>query len=133
MELLIKDDETIMKSMNEISHDANKLQGDIAVVINSIKFNQVIKSHLDGVIARLEELHETVVSKIPDHTANNIDFTPDLSEMLKRYTMQSERVVHKSVTGKGDAHSGVDLYDAKAVAADAQKNDGGLGDNVELF
>jgi methyl-accepting chemotaxis protein len=133
MELLVKDDEMIMKSMNEISHDAHKLESDIAVVINSTTFNKVIKSHLDGIIARLEELHETVVEKIPDHMVNNMEFTPDLSEMLKRYTMQSERKVHAGVTGKADKGSGVDIYDAQAVAADAQKDDGGLGDNVELF
>ena len=133
MEELVKDDEIIMKSMNEISLDAKKLQDDIAVVINSITFNKVIKSHLDGVIARLEELYESVVSKIPDHLVNDMEFTPDLSEMLNRYTMQSERRVHVGVTGKADKGSGVDIYDAEAVAADAQKDDGGLGDNVELF
>jgi methyl-accepting chemotaxis protein len=131
MESLSEDDEEIMNSMHDISHGTKKLQADIAVVIKSINFNNVIKSHLDGIIARLEELHGAVVSKIPDDM-DDMEFTPDLSEMLKRYTMQSERAVHQSVTGKGGTHSGVDLYDA-AVAADEQTGDGGLGDNVELF
>jgi len=69
-------------------------------------------------------------------SSSELDPTQHLQRFSKRYTMQSERDVHRAVS-RGEASAPVALSAEPSAGTgaeiDAETSDGDLGDNVELF
>jgi hypothetical protein len=120
--------------MRDISHNAKGLETEIGRVISNITFDKIIRDKLMAITTELEGIIDDVRAKIPDHIYEHIDYTPDLDDMLKRYTMDSERLIHKDTAGVGGDGTEALLWDDSGNADGVHvQNDDGLGDNVELF
>ncbi|MBF0519759.1 MAG: hypothetical protein HQK92_08555 [Nitrospirae bacterium] len=133
LEKLLEGDKELMTAMSGISHSAKNLEADIAHVISSINFDKIIRDKLTAVAAEIESVLNEVREKIPDHIYDHIDYTPDLNDMLQRYTMDSERLIHKDTLGQDEEGADALLWgEESAAGSDSQKEDD-LGDNIELF
>ncbi|MBF0616634.1 MAG: hypothetical protein HQK88_07430 [Nitrospirae bacterium] len=133
LEKLLEGDKELMTAMSGISHSAKNLETEIAHVISSINFDKIIRDKLTAVAAEIESVLNEVREKIPDHIYDHIDYTPDLNDMLQRYTMDSERLIHKDTLGQDEEGADALLWgEESAAGSDSQKEDD-LGDNIELF
>ena len=99
---------------------AASLSSDILEAVSSLEFQHDLLDGMASAEVRLWELIEQLQSVLPRDTGHTQ--SPKLAEMLARYTMDAERLVHEAVLGiSGDAGPG------------AQEADGDFGGNVELF
>lgn len=76
----------------------------------------------------IEKVLTEVRYKIPDDIYDHIDYTPDLDDMLHRYTMDSERLIHYGATVQSETEAMLWVDENTALG-----KDDALGDNVELF
>ncbi|MBF0486824.1 MAG: hypothetical protein HQK98_01560 [Nitrospirae bacterium] len=126
IETVMEQDKEVIASMNKISASAAQLKVDIENVIKKINFSNIIQCTVTEVISELERILGDVMATIPGHIHDDVNFAPDLKEMLSRYTMQSERAIH---TGAAASEDGDSLLWGESCA----KPDDGAGDNFELF
>ncbi|WP_420264403.1 methyl-accepting chemotaxis protein [Candidatus Magnetominusculus dajiuhuensis] len=126
IETVMEQDKEVISSMNKISASAAQLKVDIENVIKKINFSNIIQCTVTEVIAELERILGDVMATIPGHIHDDVNYAPDLKEMLSRYTMQSERNIH---TGAAASEDGDSLLWGESCA----KPDDGAGDNFELF
>ncbi len=126
---LLANNEKLIKSMNDISKDTRMLKTEIEKVVSKIAFDKIIKGRLQNAIGILEGLMANVEALIPEHDYDDIEYAPDMSDMLKRYTMQSERIIHETALMEKELQQG-DTYDNGGTA---KKDDDSLDDNIELF
>ncbi len=139
---LLKDDETLMQSMNEISSETKRLENEITSLISSITFEGVIRNRLTSILDELHDMKEELKGYTPNLEMDEYNrFTPDLEKLLQRYTMQSERTVHASaLTGESADDGDIDLFgsdgssggdDGIELFGAGEASEG--GDNIELF
>lgn len=102
LEKLMEGDKELMTAMSGISHSARRLETEIAQVISGISFDKIIREKLTAAADEIEAVLTEVRDKIPDDIYEHTDFTPDLNDMLQRYTMDSERLIHKDSLGQAD-------------------------------
>ncbi|MBF0591325.1 MAG: methyl-accepting chemotaxis protein [Nitrospirae bacterium] len=131
---LLASDEKLIKSMNDISKGTRKLKKEIEKVVANIAFEKVTKDRLSNVINAIKELIDNITVSIPEHDASDAEYAPDLSDMLKRYTMQSERIMHEMAL-MGNPPPGTsgepDMWGD--ASTEDKKDEDSMGDNVELF
>ncbi|MBF0456326.1 MAG: hypothetical protein HQK99_00335 [Nitrospirae bacterium] len=129
IEAVMQQDKEVIASMNKISASAAHLKVDIENVIKKINFSNIIQCTVNEVINELERILGEVMATIPGHIHDDVNFAPDLQEMLNRYTMSSERDIHTGAAAPegGDAL----LWDESCPSPD--KPGDGMGDNFELF
>ena len=96
---------------------ASELSGQIASAVESLRFHYDLVDLMTAAEARLQELVEALAGVLPSGMEGAQ--SPRLREMLERYTMEAERLVHEQVLGVG----------GPGEAAD----EGEYGGNVELF
>ncbi|MBF0317616.1 MAG: methyl-accepting chemotaxis protein [Nitrospirae bacterium] len=131
---LLASDEQLIRSMNDISKGTKKLKTEIEKVVSGITFDKITKERLLNTIGAIEGLVEHIAESIPEHDESNIEYAPDLSDMLKRYTMQSERIMHEmALAGKETSDTPGQDLDMWGDSATEKKDDDSMGDNVELF
>ncbi|MEO5359798.1 MAG: methyl-accepting chemotaxis protein [Nitrospirota bacterium] len=126
IEGVMEQDKEVIASMNKISASAAQLKIDIENVIKKINFSNIIETTVTEVLAELDRIFGEVMATIPGHIHDDVNFAPDLKDMLSRYTMNSERAIHSGATAAGG--DGGDLWDEGAP-----KSEDGAGDNFELF
>ncbi len=137
VEKLFRHSGELKHSINEILAEAEKLNTEILGVISMISFDKTIKNRIGTITTEIDNIRFEVNQCISD-SACPVEFTPDLAELLERYTMQSERQVHEAVMEGVDLGE-IDLFgmDETGESSDneAAEDNGGdeLGDNVELF
>ena len=113
-------DHEAASAASRLQHDAEELSRDIVAAVDSLAFRYGLIESVTAAEIRLQELVEELDAALPPgHRSSR---APTLMQMLRRYTMDEERLVHEQVLGPSGA----------AVSASAQDEDG-LGDNVELF
>jgi len=127
--MLQKTNEEIIEILNKVDSVSHKLANDIKKSVESIKVHEQVASVIDEVVDGLTELIEktTILGVEIDEDC----VYEDLKEIESRYTMDSERLIHKS-------NKVPDLFIEAAekvalVGADGGSEDDGLGDNIELF
>ncbi|WP_243309880.1 hypothetical protein [Fundidesulfovibrio agrisoli] len=99
---------------------AEELSGDIAAAVASLDFRWDLIDAVTAAETRLQELVDELGAALPPgHRASR---APTLMQMLQRYTMDEERLVHEQALGLSGS-----------VTTTASGDDDGLGDNVELF
>ncbi|MBF0565898.1 MAG: hypothetical protein HQK89_11700 [Nitrospirae bacterium] len=129
---LIKSDDYLIHTMHSISENTRHLKTEIQSVINGLTFEKIIGERINRATAEVQQLITEVTEIIPPHALDHVEYTPDLSELLMRYTMQSERKVHLSTITCPDTTADVDLWEDSGVS-ESTGGDKELGDNVELF
>lgn len=97
---------------------AGELSGDIARAVESLEFQYGLIDDMTSAESRLDDLTEILRQALP--AGMEPSHSPRLKEMLERYTMDAERLVHESVLGISSGDSAV-------------TDDGDYGGNVELF
>ncbi|WP_243439879.1 hypothetical protein [Fundidesulfovibrio soli] len=103
-----------------VQQSAEELSSDIAAAVESLDFRWGLIDSVTAAETRLQELvDELGVALPPGHRASR---APTLMQMLQRYTMDEERLVHEQALGLGGP-----------AGAPVSGGDDGLGDNVELF
>ncbi|MBV6342591.1 methyl-accepting chemotaxis protein [Candidatus Magnetobacterium casense] len=132
---LLASDKQLIRSMNEISKGTKKLKTEIEKVVAGITFEKITKERLSNVIGAIEQLIADITATIPEHDENDIEYAPDLTDMLKRYTMQSERIMHEmALAGEEASHPSDAGPDMWGDDGSGKKDDeDSMGDNVELF
>ncbi|MEO5356915.1 MAG: methyl-accepting chemotaxis protein [Nitrospirae bacterium YQR-1] len=133
LDKLMEGDKELMSAMNGISHSAKNLEVEIGHVISNISFDKIIKNKLTEVADEIEAVLSEVRDKIPDHIYDHVDYSPDLDDMLKRYTMDSERLIHKDSLGHSTDGAEALMWDGESTAGSASQNKDGFDDNIELF
>ncbi|GFM38392.1 methyl-accepting chemotaxis protein [Desulfovibrio psychrotolerans] len=107
--------ETVDREASDLSHET-------ASLAQSIRVDEDVCAAL----AEAQESLEHLVSGLPQQTGSVV-LPPALQALLDRYTMESERHIHRTLLGRGghgtSAHAGDDV----------ELFDDSLGDNVELF
>ncbi len=133
MENLLEDSKKIMDSMNRISAKTKILKDDITKVIKGINFNKLIEERLTNFHETLENIFNELGESVPAYCMESEELAPDLTEMLKRYTMQSERRIHQTTSDKERSHAGTGDVELFGSDDDQSSTDSSMGDNVELF
>lgn len=100
-----------------IANKAKALSGGVNESVASLDFQHVLLTEIAEAEVRLQELIEALQAVLPPGAS--FTHPPKLQELLQRYTMEAERLVHESVLGLA-SHSG-------------SSGDGELGGNIELF
>lgn len=106
-----------------LNSDIHSLQAEIKNNINSIEFHNRIKNNINLIIEDIDRLVNNFIMQYGDEHKKTLNHTV----MLNKYTMHSEREIHKKFLS---AKNGKNV-EKKVVKK--QINDDDLGDNVELF
>ncbi len=101
-----------------VQSKAAELSSDIGMAVESLEFQHGLVADMTTAEARLDEVNAVLREALPPGAEPS--HSPKLMEMLARYTMDAERLVHESVLGISSGESTV-------------SGDGDYGDNVELF
>jgi len=146
-------DAEMKHGVQSLSAQGQTLVCQISGLTSSIHFHDMVSAQLGDLEQEIVVLQQGFAPFEAELTAAS---QPDkLKEQLARYTMDSERLVHLTVLGHGEAlpaadsdevelfgddnvelfDDGVELFDAPAPAepADAGSPEDDFGDNVELF
>jgi len=121
MESLLKMESETSSMISKMKTDVNKLNSEINKTIESISIHKHVDSVIGEVISELSSIAFELKSKADLKT----DRVKHTSKLLAKYTMQSERKIHKSFTRDWSYH------DEKENKTDPDQDS--LGDNVELF
>lgn len=124
----LKDLDTLVAARAEaLRRAAGTLNGEILNAVESLEFRHPLIDAMAMGEARLHELVDQVGPYVQQ--AKGGRHSAKLKEMLKRYTMEAERLVHENVLGGGVAS----LEAAHAGDTAVSDDPDGLGDNIELF
>jgi len=107
----------------EIAASASRLAEGIVAARDGFRAGKLFAETVPHCVTQLREIASTAETKV--QTAIDTSTTAALETFARRYTMQSERDIHASVTEHHEASIPVPLL---VAAGDAE-----LGDNVELF
>ncbi|WP_243363914.1 methyl-accepting chemotaxis protein [Fundidesulfovibrio terrae] len=111
-------DEHVAQAALSVQKEASRLSSDIEATVSSLDFQQGLLSAMAAAEDRLKELSGELGAVLPKDLV--VTHSPQLREMLERYTMDAERLVHEDVLGI-------------APGQQAVLDGGDYGDNVELF
>lgn len=114
--------ERVTDSMTKSYEISRKMNDDIRSSLVAISEHRRIRNDGAGFAQRLETLAREAESKIP--AIDEQYDTESLREFAERYTMESERDVHRLVSGD-------EAFDA--TDDDEPREEGEFGENVELF
>jgi len=112
-------DEHVSQAALALQKEASGLSGDIERTVSALDFKRNLLSSMTVAEERLQLQAEMLRAALPENHVES--HSPRLREMLERYTMDAERLVHEDVLGIGPGQSTV------------QPGGGDYGDNVELF
>ncbi|MEA2102813.1 MAG: hypothetical protein U9P80_09640 [Thermodesulfobacteriota bacterium] len=146
MDLLKRKDSDANEFAAEIRDIATALQSDIHTSIAGIHVHETVSQALNETKAHLNEAIQEIGSIYPDwKDAHN---TKELNEIIKRYTMEEERVLHRNTMQDAAAEPqvvkeqeiiwnphGTEKKQIKTRDIQASEEEPGddLGDNIELF
>ncbi len=120
-------DEMVSKRATDLRRAGGELSARILDAVASLEFHHPLLEAMAVGEARMQDLVELAAPHArPGMGGRHSD---KLLEMLKRYTMEAERLVHENVLGGGVAAADPNGYDGVTSPADANE----LGDNIELF
>lgn len=107
---LLKADETMIKSMNEITGITKTLEKEIEAVISGIKFDVVLSAGIGKIASGLREMLAEVEATIPDVPIEKLNV--NLDDLKGRYTIHSERRIHESRSAdvKDDQGGNVEFF-----------------------
>jgi len=107
----------------DLSHDQSmRLKKKISDVGSGLAFMTEMKDNLDGCLKDIK----IFVEKLRPFSFKDQKTIEDLSRVQSRYTMESERGIHRRSIGSDDRTQGETIKET-------QDSDTELGDNVELF
>jgi len=116
--------DTLHHSLRRMDDSVTQLSSDIEQVIGGITVHRKVAQVLEQSIGELSGVVAQARRLAPAGVAGNLD------QLAQRYTMQSERRIHESLSGSGAGRREPTL---SAPAPPAAANDDDLGGNVELF
>lgn len=94
-----------------------------------------VQEEISGIIKDLQEVEQQIQEHVPP-AASGERYSQRLSNILQRYTMESERSVYRDFTGQGQEEQGHAQESSEAhepeLFTDTEGEDD-FGDNVELF
>jgi methyl-accepting chemotaxis protein len=105
-------------SASRVQGLASQLSGEIENTVETLEFQQKLIGSMSEAETLLRELVQELDSVLP--AGAPLSQSPKLREMLDRYTMDAERLVHENALGI-------------TMNASAEQEDGEFGGNVELF
>jgi methyl-accepting chemotaxis protein len=124
----------ITHQVDAILAEGEGMAGDIQETVGSITVHERIEKRAARAIAGIGAFVEGLMRAFPLFVSHAPMDAESLRELEERYTMHSEREVHRSITG-GEASPDIfdDLPSAPQQTEDAKTDEDELGDNVELF
>ncbi len=114
-------DEQVLSKSEDLAHRSERLEKEIIALNGQIVFHHQVKRELQPPREGLAELNTTAREIVPTELDAN---RPDrLKKLLERYTMEEERMIHKSalVSDSGGKQSSQDAEEVE------------VWDNVDLF
>lgn len=105
-------------SANQVQGLASQLSEEIENTVESLEFQQKLLSTMEEADAVLCDMVQELDAVLP--AGASMSQSPKLREMLDRYTMDAERLVHEDALGI-------------TASACAEQEEGEFGGNVELF
>ncbi len=124
---LMNADKALVSSMSEISSVTGTLKDDVKSLVDGIQFNEKMRSDIGGYMANLtaiaEGLNREAGGAIQEESA---ELPPELKELERLYTMESEREVHNAVMSTGRAKQN---DNNNGGSSPAEEDD----DNITLF
>jgi Na+/phosphate symporter len=109
--------------LESLKNKVDHLKNEINASLNEITVHNVVQNSSHEIIVTFQQILDDI-KQVPDILNNKYHNTKDL---LKRYTMQSERNVHLNFSDEFDR---TDFQNE--ISAD-NSDDSEFGDNVELF
>ncbi len=107
-----------------VSSGARNLQQEVADQVRNVTFDQPVAAEFATQIQALEALAANALT-LTSHECDPEDRPQRLKELLSRYTMEAERMVHLGGEESGQGDTGdVELFGAEESE---------FGDNIELF
>ncbi len=124
--LLRQLDAEAMSMAGRTQEVGGSLSADIRKRSEEMRFHLPILKEIDSVAAMIEEECERIGGSLPKEGEHDgVHDVGRMEEMMKKYTMQKERDVHRLAVGATE--SGMES------GADTERRQEGLGENVELF
>jgi hypothetical protein len=116
------------KMFTQVSAGADRLRQELIDQATGISFHHPVAKELEGRIDDFERIAALALART-SHECDPANRSQRLKELLSRYTMEAERMVHLGMEhqqGTGDKDPGdVELFGGE--------EEGEFGDNVELF
>lgn len=133
--------EDMMARMRDVDGACRGFSNDVKTLASSIHFDEYICPGLEDASRRFVDLGGAARELVP--LADDVNRAERLEQMLSRYTMEMERIVHEAAFGSnGDSQphrhedeGDVELFGDDMSEQDAQRTDdeGDDWDNVDLF
>lgn len=120
IENLNETNDSINRIIGENQMLSKKISSDIKTSIEQIKYYDYFDKVIEEIIAKLNEIYITLqnTDSIGDEKKmKNLDY------LKSKYTMESEHIIHDSLTKDGD----LDIFSLESTTADEEE------DNLELF
>lgn len=119
------------EALGALSDKTRELEAEITRIIQSIRFDSLVRSSLQRGIGDLEAMQAAISMHTRDSALpGTMALSSGVDALTHRYTMQSERAVHettlKAHNDNGNGTSGISGAGREKASAD-------LGSNVELF
>lgn len=128
-------------SASRCSEVSQQLQADFSDLVSQLQFSSVIEGGLNQVMETLRAVRQEIDTALPDPPPGEGMNDLDLQALKQKYTMQSEREVHRSALNDVDPSDQpaeapesdtIELFDEpQSASADSEADD--WGDNVDLF
>jgi len=121
--------QTLLRQDDRAEHcsaTSRRLQRDFSDLMRQFAFSEVVDRTLNDVMENLKRFLEQVGEQGPGSAEDEELTDLELKDLLERYTMQSERNIHRAA---GNIAEGTDA----TAAPQAPAADEGLDDNIELF
>lgn len=128
---LMQADTAMREALGALSDKTRELEAEITRIIQSIRFDSLVRSSLQRGIGDLEAMQAAISMHTRDSALpGTMALSSGVDALTHRYTMQSERAVHettlKAHNDNGNGTSGISGAGREKASAD-------LGSNVELF
>lgn len=120
-------DKVVVSRAAGLRRAGGALSAEILKSVESLEFQHPLLDAMTAGEARLQDLVELVGPYVQPGLGGR--HSGKLREMLKRYTMEAERLVHENVLGGGVSSLGAGRGGGAAVSDGVD----GFGDNIELF
>ncbi|MBI5847459.1 MAG: methyl-accepting chemotaxis protein [Nitrospirae bacterium] len=124
---LMEADKELLASMAEISAVTNTLKDDVKSLVEGIQFNERMRSDIGRFITGLNDIAEALDREaggtIREESA---ELPPELLELERQYTMESEREVHNAIMAAGRTPQDISNNGGESSGAEED-------DNITLF
>ena len=131
---LRRTDDALRERFGAIRRESDALAEEVTRTAGEITFHAAVGEAMDELAAALDEVAAQARRIVPPD--EDLGRSERLTEMLGRYTMEVERIVHQqALAGAGKTAREREAEDGRGdgVSADQAEASSEFGDNVELF